>query len=90
MNEDLIIQKIIKLEEDMKEVKERLGKLDSNMDVLINGQDRMIRILERVDQERAFTNARMERFEKQGLSGEERIMKLEKDMQTIKQHLQLA
>jgi len=89
MNEDLIIQKIIKLEEDMKEVKETMA---TKMDIkeLLDGQDKMIRILERVDQERVFTNSRMERFETQGSNGEERIMKLEKDVQAIKQHLQLA
>ncbi|MEK7083652.1 MAG: hypothetical protein AAB932_00260 [Patescibacteria group bacterium] len=47
MNEDLIIQKIIKLEEDVEEIKERMAtKLD--MRELQSGQDKMIRILERV------------------------------------------
>lgn len=62
MNEDLFIQKIIKLEADVEEIKRTMAtKLDIGK--LLEGQDQMIRILERVDQERTFTNVRLERLE---------------------------
>ena len=75
MNEDLLIQKITGLEEDVKIIKEKINKVDLIDDVLA-GQDKMIQILMRVDQERLFTNERMKR--------------LEEDVQRIKLHLQLA
>lgn len=64
MDENLIIQKIIKLEEDMKEVKETMS---TKMDIreILNGQDKMIKILERVDQERVFTKSAGSGFFKQ-------------------------
>lgn len=79
MNEDLMIQKIIELEEDVSIIKEKMigiDNLDKKMDILMNGQDKMISILQRVDQERTFTNVRLER--------------LEQTIKIIKQRLQLA
>ena len=75
MNEDLIIQKVISLEEDMKVVKEKVSKLDL-IDALLQGQDKMIRILERVDQERVFTN--------------EKIRHLEMEVKQIKEYLHIT
>ena len=63
MNEDLMIEKIVTLEADMKDVKERLDRVETNTESILSGQDKMIGILQRIDQERAFTNHRMERFE---------------------------
>ncbi len=62
MNEDLFIQKIIKLEADVEQIKETMAtKMD--LRTLMDGQDKMIRILERVDQERVFTNTKLDRLE---------------------------
>lgn len=75
MNEDLMIKKLIILEQDVTVIKETIKKLDG-WDNLISGQDKMIRILERLDQERVFTN--------------QKINELENDVQHIKKHLHLA
>ena len=75
MNEDRVIEKLIQID----------GRLDYMVtkqefsdfkDAYFSGQDRMIRILERVDQERVFTN--------------EKIKQLEADVRNIKLRLQIA
>lgn len=75
MNEDLVIQKIIKLEEDVAFLKEKIVKVDM-LDELMVGQDKMIKILERLDDERVLMN--------------DRITYLEKDVTMIKDHLHLV
>jgi hypothetical protein len=64
MNEDLFIKKVIKLEEDMIYVKEKIQKIDM-LDDLIKGQDKMIAILERIDQERILTEHTLKKVEKE-------------------------
>jgi len=59
--QDRIIIKLISVDTDVKELKEKSKKLDM-FDTLLEGQDKMIRILERVDQERVFTNQRLEKI----------------------------
>lgn len=73
--EDTIIQKIIQLETDVAEIKEKMKKVDM-IDDLISGQDQMLSILQRLDHERTF--------------GNERIVRLEKDIEKIKKHLELV
>ncbi len=75
MNEDLVIKKLITLEEDVAVIKEKAAKLDM-FDTLLTGQDKMIKILDRLDQERIFTN--------------EKINQLEADIQRIKLQLNMA
>lgn len=75
MDEDKIIKKIIKLEEDVEEIKKTMATKD-DVDKILNGQDKMIQLFTRIDQERLFGNERMKR--------------LETDVKMIKQHLQLA
>ncbi|KKQ27988.1 MAG: hypothetical protein US42_C0003G0045 [Candidatus Magasanikbacteria bacterium GW2011_GWC2_37_14] len=87
MNEELLIQKVIGLEADMKEVKQTLGEINGKIslfDDLLSGQDKMIQLLTRVDQESVFFNNRIRRLE------EDRVQKLETDMKIVKQHLQLV
>lgn len=64
MNEDLFIKKVIKLEEGMIYVKEKIQKIDM-LDDLIKGQDKMIAILERIDQERILTEHTLKKVEKE-------------------------
>ena len=75
MNEDRIIEKLLEHDGRLDHINEKLVKLDT-LDVIMSGQDRMIRILERVDQERVFTN--------------EKIKHLETDLESIKLRLQIA
>lgn len=75
MDEDKFIKKIIKLEEDVEEIKKTMATKD-DVDKILNGQDKMIQLFTRIDQERLFGNERMKR--------------LETDVKMIKQHLQLA
>lgn len=66
MNEDFIIQKIIKLEEEVAEIKHQIAtRLATKDDIstILAGQDKMIQILLCVDQERTFTNACIDRIE---------------------------
>ncbi len=67
MNEDLVIRKIITLEADMKEVKERLIRLDDieeYLGVVMSNQDHIIRVLTKLEQEMTFANERFARHEK--------------------------
>jgi hypothetical protein len=61
MQEDLMIQKIVNLEADVAVIKEKIGKIDLIDDVL-SGQDKMITILSRLDQERIFNTERIKRL----------------------------
>ena len=61
MNEDKIIEKIIKLEEDVTLIKETMATKD-DIRQLLDGQDKMINTLQRVDQEYVFTNHRVGRL----------------------------
>ena len=70
-----IIINQVKHEERLDSIDEKLKKLD-RFDEVLAGQDKMISILDRVDQERVFTN--------------EAIKRLEKDVARIKLHLHLA
>jgi len=79
MDEDKVIGKLIghddrlqRIEDDMVVVKEKVSLIDD----LLLGQDKMMKILLRVDQERVFTN--------------EKIKQLEADVKQIKLHLQIA
>ena len=83
MNEDKIIQKLLEHDGKLERIEEKVQKVDMFDDVL-KGQDKIIQLLTRIDQERVFTNTRMDRIEK------ERIVKLETDMKIVKQHLQLV
>lgn len=79
MNEDLLITKVVNLEADMKDVKEKLKKLDTieqNMDTLMKGQDLMVKILQDHRQEDAAAN--------------QRIKRLEEDMGRVKMKLGMA
>lgn len=62
MNEDLIITKLLSLEEQVEKMKEDMAT-KADIRELMGGQDKMIRILERVDHERMATNVRMDRFD---------------------------
>jgi len=75
MNEDRVIEKLLEHDGRLDRIEKKMVKLDM-LDDIFAGQDRMIRILERVDQERVFTN--------------EKIKQLEADVQSIKLRLQIA
>ncbi|OGH71798.1 MAG: hypothetical protein A2921_03425 [Candidatus Magasanikbacteria bacterium RIFCSPLOWO2_01_FULL_43_20b] len=63
MNEDLVIQKIINLEEGVVEVKEKVKKLDE-WDTLMSGQDKIIKLLETIRIEDAAAKSKTDRLEK--------------------------
>lgn len=75
MDEDKIILEILNLKADVKDIRETMATKNDIADLLA-GQDKMIQILSRVDQERVFTN--------------EKIRQLEADVKTIKLQLQIA
>jgi hypothetical protein len=75
MNEDLMIQKILKLEEDVETVKKKIAKVDL-LDNVLKGQDKMITLLQTVRQEQTFMYNKIDR--------------LEYEVNKIKLHLQLA
>jgi len=59
---DKVTIKQIQLEEDVKDIKEKVKKLDG-WDNLMNGQDRIIKLLEEKRTEDAAVKSRMDRFE---------------------------
>ncbi len=72
---DKITDKLLEHDETLKHIKEEMATRD-DVDKILNGQDKMIQLFTRIDQERLFGNERMKR--------------LETDVKMIKQHLQLA
>lgn len=75
MNEDKIIEKLIQIDGHLDHVVTKQEFSDFK-DAYFSGQDKMIRILERIDQERVFTN--------------EKIKHLEADLEMVKLRLQIA
>ena len=62
MNEDLVIKKIINLDERLIRVEENMAT-KQELRGLVKGQDKMITILERLDQERLFTEHHLKQIE---------------------------
>ncbi len=75
MNEDLVIKKIINLEEDSAIIKETMAT-KHDIRLIMDGQDKMIRLMERWDDERILMN--------------DAIKTLETDVAYLKKHLQLV
>ncbi len=80
MNADLLIKTVVELKQDMIEVKEKLKRLDGiekNMELVLNGQDKLIGMLERLDHERLVTHRDL-------TSLEQRVTVVEKEVKKIK------
>lgn len=78
-NEDLIIKEVAQLSTDMANVKDRLDRIESkvnSIDTVMAGQDKMMKILERLDDERLFMN--------------QKITEFDEDVSKIKLHLKLT
>jgi hypothetical protein len=75
MNEDLFIKKVLKLEEDVAYIKEVMATKDDIRE-LKKGQDQMIGLMQRWDEERIHMN--------------QKITELDEDVSKIKFQLKLA
>lgn len=67
MNEDKVIQEILLLRTDVDGIKEKMEVFDTKLDTfgtLVEGQDKMMQILLRLDQERVFINERVNCLDK--------------------------
>lgn len=82
MNEDLVIQKIIKLEEDMVDVKQQVKKLDE-WDTLMLGQDKIIKLLETIRIEDAAAKSKTDRLEKRIDDNDKKISNLQIQLQGV-------
>ena len=82
MEEEKIIKKLLDHDEQLKFIRDNMVT-KHELKGLSEGQDRMITILERLDQERVFTNEWIKRMER---STEEQQIEIKK----IKQHLKIA
>lgn len=85
MNEDLFIQKVLKLEEDVAQIKEVMST-KADVRLILDGQDQMMRILRRLDQEQTFTSVHLGRLDEKI----KKIDELEKDVKDIKLKLQMV
>lgn len=63
MHEDKVIQNLVDLNEKVGSLSERMDSHDKKFDQILTILDRQGVILERLDQERVFTNQRIERLE---------------------------
>lgn len=82
MNEDLVIQKIIKLEEDVTLIKEQVKKLDE-WDTLMVGQDKIIKLLETIRIEDAAAKNKTDRLEKRIDDNDKTISNLQIQLQGV-------
>lgn len=80
MNEDKIIQKLIEQDDKFEQVKDEMGRMHSEN---LANQDKMLTILERLDQERLFTVEWIRRIEKE-------VEDHSKEIKHIKQQLKLT
>ena len=66
MNEDLLIQKVVKFEGDMEEVKADISEIKEKLqgwDNMMKGQDTVIKLLTKMDHELSATNAHNRRVD---------------------------
>lgn len=80
MNEDLLIKTVVELKHDMIEVKEKLREVDGlkkNIEIIMNSQDKLIGMLERLDNERLVTHHDLTSLER-------RVTVVEKEVKKIK------
>ena len=82
MNEDLMIQKVIKLEEDVTDIKEQVKKLDE-WDTLMRGQDKIIKLLETIRIEDVATKSKTDRLEKRIDDNDKKISSLQIQLQGV-------
>jgi hypothetical protein len=89
MNEDLVIKKVISLEE-------RVGRIEENMVTkrefsdMMKGQDKMIAILERLDQERVLTEHHLKQVGEEHKALKNNQAKTDDDVRKIKIQLKIA
>jgi DNA anti-recombination protein RmuC len=87
MNEDKIIEKLI-------EHDERFDKIDQKMDTfkeeILQGQDEIIRIVKRLDEDRVFTHKWVERIESELEDTKMKVSKQETEIQEVKAQLHIA
>lgn len=79
MNEDLVIKKLLEHDERLQRIEETMATKD-NIRGLLDGQDQMMVILKRLDEERVFTYEMVKRIEG-------RVDFLEKESGTQRQEL---
>ena len=90
MNEDLVIKKVIKLEEDMSWMKEKMTYVTKKIDSFENGQDKMIAILERLDQEWVLTEHHLKQVDEEHKALKNNQAKTDEDVRKIKIQLKIA
>lgn len=60
MDETKIFGEIYGLKEEVKEIKERLGNVETSLSNLTNVADKILHTVERIDQEKTVTNFRLD------------------------------
>jgi len=89
MNEDKIVQKLIEHDKKFDELVTK-GEFKQFKEEMLSGQDRMLQILERLDQERIFTNEAIKRLEKDVEEGKARMNEFDIQLNKIKTQLNIA
>lgn len=87
--EDKIIEKLIDLDERLNATVTTV-EFNAFKDTLMNGQDKMIKILDRLDTERIFTEQWIQRMEKDFETQKQTIHEHEDLLRKIKLQLQIA
>ena len=87
--EDKIIEKLIELDEKLSATV-TTGEFNKFKNNLIDGQDKMIKILDRLDTERIFTEQWIQRMEKDFETQKQTIREHEDLLRKIKLQLQIA
>ncbi len=82
-----IIPIILQLDEDVKDLKEKIKKLDL-FDAVLAGQDTMIRLLTKMDQEITLSNVRFQRIERTQNTHDRKIASLDNKIATVEARLQ--
>ncbi len=91
MNEDLVIQKLLehdsKIDEMLYELSNNVVK-KSDISILIESQDEIMKILKRLDEERIFTNEHFKRVDNRLDANEEKTETIEKRVDKIELQFQ--
>ncbi|MEK7644364.1 MAG: hypothetical protein AAB390_03630 [Patescibacteria group bacterium] len=87
MNEDLVIQKLMEHDEKLDLIFATMATKD-DFNRLLEGQDEIMKILIRLDEERIFTNEHFKRADKRLDTDEEKIDNLDKRVDKIELQFQ--
>ncbi len=89
MNENRVINEIIGLKEDVRDIRSTMA-IKTDFEKIVRAQNEMLVILKRLDQERVFTNEAIKKMQQEIEEQKQKIGRHDELLQKIKLELKIA